>query len=126
MPRHKQPREVAELKGATKKDPQRYRKQTPKSEHALGEIPAWLSAGAKVVWFELEAYAASGVLTGADRMVMATLSELVAEFREGPREMSAARIGQMVGLLGRLGMSPADRQRLGTVKQPEGNPFEDF
>jgi hypothetical protein len=66
------------------------------------------------------------VLTGADRIVMEALSELVAEFRDNPREMPAARIGHMIGLLGRLGMSPADRQKLGTEKQKEGNPFDEF
>ena len=126
MPRHKQPREVAELKGAVRHDPQRYENEPPKSTLPLGDMPEWLTEAAKPVWFELEAYAAAGVLTGADRIVLGALAELVAEFREGPRDMPAARIGQMVGLLGRVGMSPADRQKLGGPKKPEGNPFDEF
>src|SRR5687767_10611729 len=126
MPRHKQPREVVELKGATRHDPQRYAKQVPKSETPLGEAPDWLTVEAKPVWFELKTYALPCVMTGDDRMAHATLSELVAEFRANPREMSAARIGQMVGLLGRLGMSPADRQKLGKTAAAEANPFDSF
>lgn len=127
MPRHKQPREVAEVKGATRHDPQRYKVDPAKSSLPLGQIPEWLSESAKSVWFELETYAAAGVLTGADRIVLATLSELIAEFKEGPRKMPAARIGHMVGLLGRLGMSPADRQRIGVEKKKDaGDSFEDF
>lgn len=127
MPRHKQPREAAELKGADKRNPQRYRTDPAKSSLPLGQIPEWLSEQAQAVWFELETYAAKGVLTGADRMALATLSELVAEFREAPRKMPAARIGHMVGLLGRLGMSPADRQRIGVEKPKDaGDSFEDF
>lgn len=126
MPRHKQPRELAELKGATRHDPQRYRLESPKSEHPIGDAPDWLSAEAQAVWFELQTYALPGVLTGADRMVMAALAELQAEFRKSPSEMPAARIGQMIGLLGRLGMSPADRQKLGSPKKPEGNEFDQF
>lgn len=126
MPRHAQPREVAALKGADRKNPQRYRKQPPKAEAPLGAMPDWLTTEARVVWFELEAYALPGVLTAADRLVMAALAELQAEFRANPREMSAARIGQMVGLMGRLGLSPADRQKLGTEKKEAGNPFDEF
>lgn len=126
MPRHKQPREVADLKGAARKHPERYRAEPPKVEAPIGNAPDWLTAEARLVWFELETYALPGVLTAADRLIMAALSELQAEFRANPREMPAARIGQMVGLMGRLGLSPADRQKLGTVKPQEGNPFEAF
>lgn len=126
MPRHIQPREVAELKGADRKNPQRYTLEPAKSSLPLGAIPEHLTEEAKAVWFELETYAAAGVLTGADRIVLATLSELVAEHRADPRKMPANRIGQMVGLLGRLGMSPADRQKLGKPKEKGRDPFSDF
>jgi hypothetical protein len=126
MPRHTQPREVAALKGATKHDPQRYKTEPAKSEFPLGEIPEWMGDEAKAVWFELETYAAKGVLTGGDRMVMATLCELFAEFKEDARKMPANRIGQMIGCMGRLGLTPADRQKVGFEKPPAGNPFEGF
>lgn len=126
MARHAQPRELAELKGAPRHDPQRYRKEPPKNERPLGSIPEHLTAEAKAVWFEVEEYLLPGVMTAADRLVMEMLCELVAEFRKSPRDFPTNRIGQLVGCLGRLGMSPADRQKLGAEKKPEANSFDDF
>lgn len=126
MARHPQPIELAKLKGANKRNPQRYRAEVPKSGHALGRAPDHLSAAAKAVWFELETYALKGTLTGADRLVMETTSVLVSQFRADPVGFQAAKIGHMIGCLARLGLTPADRQKLGTVKAPEGNPFDEF
>lgn len=126
MPRHSQPRAIAELKGATKHDPQRYKRQEAISDHPIGEIPDYLSDGAKKVWFEIEHYAPRGVLTGADRMIMATFCELFSEFRETKREMPANRIGQMISCMGRLGLTPADRQKVGFEKPGKKNDFEEF
>ena len=126
MPRHTQPRELAELKGATRHDPQRYKGEIPKNASPLGDIPAHLSPHAKAVWFELDSYALPGVLTASDRLVMETLATLVADFRKAPSEFPTARIQAMLSCMGRLGMSPADRQKLGTEKPKEGNPFDAF
>lgn len=126
MPRHAQPREVAVLKGANRVHPERYRSEIPKHASPLGEIPAHLSPEAKAVWFELETYSLPGVLTAADRVVMETLAILVADFRKAPSEFPTPRIQAMLSCIGRLGMSPADRQKLGTEKKPEGNPFDAF
>lgn len=123
---HAQPREVAKLKGADKVHPERYRKEVPKHETPLGSMPAHLTEKAKAVWFELEAYALPGVLTASDRLVMETLAELVSEFRVCPAEFPTARIQAMLSCMGRLGMSPADRQKLGTEKAKEANPFDAF
>ena len=126
MARHAQPRELADLKGAGKKHPERYRNEVPQSEHDLGVPPDHMSAAAKEVWFELVTYALKGVLTGSDRLVLEVTSVLVAQFRADPEEMPAARLTQMVGCLARLGLTPADRQKLGTAKPAEGNPFDEF
>jgi hypothetical protein len=126
MPRHTQPREVAELKGATRKHPERYRKTPPAVDLPLGNAPDYFTPAQKGVWFELETYAPRGVLTGADRVAMELLSVLLDEFRTNPVEIRVAKIGQMVSCLGRLGMTPADRQKLGTEKPAEENPFNAF
>jgi phage terminase small subunit len=116
---------LAELKGATRKHPERYRKELPEAG-PLGEMPGHLSKEAKAVWFELEAYALAGVLTGADRMLLETAAVLVAQFRKNPEEMPANKMGHMIGCLARLGMTPADRQKLGTEKLKEDDPFRNF
>lgn len=126
MARHPQPREVAELKGAVRHDPQRYRTELPTVEQPLGSAPAHLSETAKGIWFEVEGLAPVKVLKGADRIALEVLSTLLEEYREDPRKFSAAKIAHVIGLLARLGMTPADRQKLGTEKPPEGNPFDEF
>ncbi|MDQ3169460.1 MAG: hypothetical protein M3Q55_04875 [Acidobacteriota bacterium] len=126
MARHAQPREVAALKGAAKVHPERYRKEPPKSAHDLGDAPAHLSAAAQAVWFELAEYSPRGVMTGGDRMLMETLCVLVAEFRSAPNDFAAAKIGHMIGCLARMGLTPADRQKLGTEKVKEDDPFAGF
>lgn len=127
MARHPQPREVAELKGATKHDPQRYRKQPPKVEQPLGNAPAHLTDEAKAVWFEVETFAPKGILKGADRIALEMLANLLAEYRKAPTEFAVGKYTHLIGCLARLGMTPADRQKLGVEKQEdEGNEFDKF
>lgn len=126
MTRIAQPREVAELKGLTKHNPQRYRNQPAKSEYVLGHCPEDMKESEKAVWFELETYAAKGVLTGADRMILEVTCSLMAEFRSDRWAFTAAKIGQLIGCLARLGLTPADRQKIGAPKAKDENPFADF
>lgn len=126
MARHRQPAEVARLKGSDRKDPQRYRTEAPKSELPLGNAPEHLSGGAQTAWFELSGYALPGVLTGADRFVMEVTASLLAEFRADPTAFTAGRYAQLVGCLARLGLTPADRQKLGTAGKAAANEFAEF
>ena len=112
------------MKGADRKNPQRYRSKAPKSGVPLGNAPAHLSASEQAAWFELQSYALPGVLTGADRTVMEMGARLLAESRDNWLDFSAAKIGHLVGILARLGMSPADRQKLGTADGGDENPFD--
>jgi phage terminase small subunit len=124
--RHAQSREVAELKGATRKDPQRYRKQPPAVEFPVGQAPDHLSEQAKACWFEIVTYAPIGVIKGADRITLETLSNLLAEYRKAPDEFAVGKYTHLIGCLARLGMTPADRQKLGTEKPKEDNEFNAF
>lgn len=126
MARHPQPRELAELKGATRQNPQRYRKEVPAVEQPLGQAPEHLGAKAKETWFELAGLAPTGVLKGSDRVMLEVASVLLVSFRSDPDEFPASKMTHLIGILARLGMSPADRQKLGTEKPPEGNPFDEF
>ncbi|WP_313248857.1 hypothetical protein [Stenotrophomonas acidaminiphila] len=117
---------MAELKGATKKDPQRYKKEPPKTGKPLGKPPGHLPDEVSEVWQELEKCALPGVLTSADRFIMEVASSLLAEFRASRGEFVAAKYSHLIGCLARLGLTPADRQKLGTEKPPEGNPFDEF
>lgn len=122
MPRHTQPREIALLKGAHKNHPERYRSEPPKSQLPLGFAPDHMSLEAKGCWDEIAALAVPGVLTGADRVMLELASTLLAEFRADPGEFRAAKVGHLIGLLARFGMSPSDRQKVGAPTAE--NPFD--
>lgn len=126
MARHKQPEALAKLKGAEKKNPQRYRKDAPKAGKPLGKVPDHLTPDVAEVWKELERSALPGVLTIADRFVMEVAATLLSEFRILRTSFQAAKYSHLIGCLARLGLTPADRQKLGTDKTPEGNPFDEF
>lgn len=126
MARHKQPAELAKLKGAVKKNPQRYRKEAPTTGKGLGKPPAHLPDEVVAVWKELDKCSLPGVLTSADRFVMEVAASLLAEFRTNRADFKAAKYSHLIGCLARLGLTPADRQKLGTEKPQEGNPFDEF
>lgn len=128
MSNHIQPRELAEAKGALKKHPERYRKEPPAVAQPVGTAPAHLSPQAKACWFEIESLAPLKVLTGADRVTLELLANLLAEFRDDPTAFPANKMTHMRGCLASFGMTPSDRQRLGTEK-PRGDKkdgFDDF
>ena len=124
MTRLSQPIEIAKLKGADVKNPQRYRTTVPKSGLPLGDYPEVRSTDPKECWFELAALAIPGVLTGSDRVLMEVLAHLLAEFRTSPVDFSGAKLAQLVGICARFGMSASDRNKLGVDKpKDDGNPF---
>lgn len=127
MARHAQPRELAELKGATRKHPERYRKEPPTVEYPLGDPPAHMSVAAKGVWVEISTYAPKDVLRGSDRLVLEMLCYLIVQCRQSPEDFPASKYTAIAGYAGRLGLSPADRQKLGVEKGAnDGNPFDAF
>ena len=127
MPRQRLTTELATLKGADRKDPGRFkdRKAAPKSDVPVGEAPEHLTAKEKACWFELATYAIPGTVTGADRVMLESLSVLLAEFRANRAEFTAAKYGMLFRGLSSFGMTPVDRTRLGAVKPNDpGNPFD--
>lgn len=124
MARHAQPRELADLKGAVAKNPQNYRRQVPKSEYPLGDAPQHLSDEAKECWREISLCAVVGVLTNADRHILEITSNLLAEYRQEPTAFAIGKYGPLVGGFARLGMSPADRQKVGMVPPKNDNPYD--
>ena len=115
---HTQPREVAVIKGHLKTHPDRYRNAVPKNRQKLGQPPKHMSEVAKGIWFEFEEYSLPGVLTAAERPTFELLCTLFAEFRADPLKCPAPKLNTIIGCLGRLGMTPADRQKI-IVKDDE-------
>src|SRR5690606_38282335 len=127
MARVPQPREVAELKGATRHNPQRYRTEPAKSSLPLGAAPEGFAGAELRAWVELETYAAAGVLTAAERPLLELTCRLMAEMRTNFAQMPSARITALISCLARLGLTPADRQKVGMPKgEKERDPFADF
>lgn len=127
MPRQRLTNEAAALRGADRKDPQRFRdrKAAPKHEAPVGEPPAKMSVEAKACWFEIETYAIPGTLTAADRLMLESAANLMAEYRADPLEFSAAKLGRLFQALSSFGMTPVDRQKLGPVgPNAAANPFD--
>ena len=89
-------------------------------------MPARFNAAQQEAWLELTTYAPTGVLAGADRLTLEVGAQLLAQFRQDGDDFPANKIGHLIGILARLGMSPADRQKLGTEKKEAGNPFDSF
>lgn len=126
MARHAQPREVAELKGATRQNPQRYTDVVPKNDKILGDPPQTMNKVAQAAWKELAGMALPGVLTASERPIMEIAANLLAEYRADTLEYPAAKINLMIGIFGRLGMSPADRNKLGFNKPDKDDDFHEY
>jgi hypothetical protein len=127
MPMPRTPRALAELKGRTRHDPQRYRGFEPESCE-IGPPPQHLTPAVRSVWLEIVGLAPAGVVKAADTLALELLASLVAEFRESPAEFRTSRIACMVGLLGRFGLSPTDRAKLAIEppKKPSADDFSEF
>lgn len=123
MGRHRIPREMAELTGATKHDPQRYRNNVPKAQMGIGDAPEDMSPAEQKCWFELVAMVPPGILTYSERPLMDALASLYAEYKEDRREFSAGKRKDFIALCARFGMSPVDRQKLHIDKE---EPEDDF
>ena len=126
MPRHAQPVEIAQLKGATHKHPERYKTEVPKNENPIGGAPSFFSPDEIIAWDQLIEHSLPGVLTAADRFMVELGAKLLAESRREGEDFTGAKVAQLVSILGRLGLSPADRQKVAGPQQKGGNPFDGF
>ena len=78
-------------------------------------------------WHEIVACAPRDVITESDRLSLELMASLLAEFRQSPADFTAAKLVRLEALLGKFGMTPADRAKVGgKVEKPKGNPFADL
>ena len=124
MARLPNPIEHQRLTGQDKVHPERYGKETPKSELPLGEYPQELATDPAQIWFEVSSLAIPGVLTGADRLMMEIACNLLSEYRKDPVGFAVGKYTHLISCLARFGMSPSDRTRLGVGKQDDEDDFE--
>ncbi|MGA4634530.1 hypothetical protein ACPA5B_11680 [Pseudomonas solani] len=126
MARPRKPTNVLELTGAFKKNPNRTREDA-QTAGALSAPPDHLNGGALHAWKEIAAFAPLDVLTDSDRLALEIAAQLLFQFRENPVEFPATKLVRLEALLGKFGMTPADRAKVaGGGKPPKGNEFEEF
>ena len=116
MARHARPIELAILKGETKRRPGRYSKIVPKSDLPCGDPHEGMSKEAQACWFEISSKTIPGTLTFADSIMLEIAANLLAEYKQAPNDFMIGKYTHLIGILARLGMSPADRTKIGIEK----------
>lgn len=117
MARPSKPTKVLEINGAFKKNPNRRRDGEPVPTGGIGPY-AKGSLDKAEIWDEIVGQCAPGVLTNADRLSLEIAVEYVHLFRKDPAKFPAVKVHVVVALLGRFGMTPADRAKLHLPKTP--------
>lgn len=105
------PTNVLEIRGAFDKNPNR-RREDAKTTGEIGDPPTYLSEMERLAWAEIVQNAPISVLTSADRQIVELASRLMAESRVDFTEFTAAKLARLEAMLGKLGMTPADRSRV--------------
>jgi hypothetical protein len=126
MARPRKPTNILELKGAFKKDPQRFaaRENEPVPVSGLGDAPGYMTFEQKECFQEIRSKAHPGTMSDADSVAVEIAACLLAEFRADPQEFTAAKLGRLQAFLGQFGMTPADRSKVAAPKPKKENPFE--
>lgn len=126
MGRHKLPAAVRELHGTAHRNTHRDNADAPVPTRGIGPPPNHLTAVEAMVWDEVVAIAHPGVLGESDRVSFEVLVKLLVDFRYSEFPMPAAQLSQFVGLLGRYGMTPSDRQKIKAPKDKGASKFGRF
>jgi phage terminase small subunit len=126
MARPRTPTNVLEIRGAFDKNPNR-RREDAKTTGEIGDPPTYLSEMERLAWAEIVQNAPISVLTSADRQIVELASRLMAESRVDFTEFTAAKLARLEAMLGKLGMTPADRSRVsGGNKDKPRNAFSEL
>ena len=122
MGRPRKSTQVLESSGAFRTHPER-RRADPETSGEIGDPPEHLTESEQDTWEEIVKLALPGVLTLHDRVALEIATRLLDEFRTDSRSFAAARLARLEALLGRFGMTPADRSRVSARLPTECNPF---
>ena len=115
MARPRTPTAELEARGGFLKHPERKsaRAGEPKPTGELGDPPEELNRDEKKVWREVAALIPPGVAKNSDRIAMELIACLLGKFRRN--RASVGEINQLLSLLAKMGMTPADRSRVVAV-----------
>lgn len=126
MARLPQPSKVLEMRGAHRKHPERKRKHEPVPRAGIGPAPRHLTPGQAAIWDEIVGITPAGVLGDSDRVSLESLVKLVDDMRQDFSKFTGSKMSQMISLLARFGLTPADRTRISVPSGKGGNEFEDL
>jgi hypothetical protein len=107
------------MRGAYANHPERRadRAGEPRPTEPLGKAPGYMTAAQKKIWKEIEGMVVPGLLTKQDRFVVELATVLLAKIRSA--EAKPQEISTFTALLGKMGMSPADRSKVSVTPPPK-------
>ena len=126
MARPRTATEILKARGAFAKNPQRARVEPVSAGTLRKTPPANLTPDQKHAWRRIAKIAPAGVLQNSDEIMIELAAVLLAEFQADPGMMPTARLLRLETQLGKLGLSPSDRARVGVEKPPAPNVFDEF
>lgn len=129
MARPRKPTNVLELKGAFNHNPDRgrARENEPEPEAPISDAPGYFNEVQAEAYRELVRKAHRGVLCDADSVAVEAGAVLLARLRTSTEEFTAGEFGRLEAILGKLGMTPADRSKVSAPKKAKhGDPLDEF
>ncbi len=103
----------------------RARDGEPEPVGEIGEPPEHMGSESRAAWVELVRRAHPGTLCAADRPFMEYAARVFAQIKAAERV--DPRIGvRFESIIGRLGMTPADRSKVSAIQPKGGDPLGEF
>jgi len=125
----RKPTNILALNGAFKRNPKRgaAREHEPVPVGEIGDAPAHLNESEKTCWADIVGMCHEGSLCAADSLVIEHGARILSALRSGEDYSDVRLMVRFECVLGKLGLTPADRSRVQIVKPKETvNPFAKF
>lgn len=121
------PDNVHKLRGTLRKDRHGDPSSKPKLKNQIPRMPTWLNANGKAEWKRItKEMKKMGIITNADRTVLAQYCQLYSELVADREEFTAAKHTQLRYCQIELGLTPSARSKITLPGGDEGNPFDDL
>ncbi len=127
MGRKRKPTNVLRMEGAFKRNPKRGRARAnePVPDPELGAPPDYFDDAQKACWVELSGIMPPGVIAKSDRIIVEITARLLAQYRTA-EGLPAMMMRQLTSALSSLGLTPADRSKVGVVPRSQGSGWDNF
>ncbi len=129
MARPRKPTNMLALTGAFKINPKRAvaRKDEPAPVGEIGEAPDHLLEAERKAWAEIVGLCHKGTLCAADKLVIEHGARVLAALRAMTEYTDVRLMVRLEAVLGRLGLTPADRSRVSATKpKAQDDGYDEF